>query len=70
MINNEDGSVVLSKAELSSLNNAYQGLYDILSDMPSFLGDYFDEQEEYLNVEKWHCFLEGRDFNRSDYIDE
>lgn len=66
MINNKDGSVVLSNAELAELKEAYRDLYRIFKAM---MVDYTD-QPEYLNVEKWHCILEGRDFNLSDYIDE
>lgn len=66
MINNKDGSMVLSKAELAELTEAYRDLYRIFNAM---MIDYTD-QPEYLNVKKWHCFLEGRDFKLSDYIDE
>lgn len=66
MISNEDGSIVLSKEELSELREAYRDLHRIFDAM---MVDYND-QPEYLNVEKWHCLLEGKHFNRSDYIDE
>lgn len=67
MQKNKDGSVVLTKKELKEVNKAYQSLYTILGDMPTFLGDFFDEQEDYINVEKWHCLLNGKKFDRSDW---
>lgn len=48
MIKNDDGSVVLSKAELAELTEAYRDLYRIFNAM---MIDYTD-QPEYLNVEK------------------
>jgi len=70
MIKNEDGSVVLSKEELEELNNAYQKLYNVLSGFPSSLQDYCEDNEEYANIGKWQCSLNGEEFDRSDWIDE
>jgi len=67
MQNNEDGSVTLTKQEFAKLNKAYQALYEIIGRMPSFLGDYLESKNDYLNIEKWQCLLSGKKFNRKDY---
>jgi len=70
MIKNEDGSVVLTKEELEELNNAYKKLYDMLSIFPASLQDYCKDNEEYANIGKWQCLLNGEEFDRSDWIGE
>jgi hypothetical protein len=70
MIRNEDGSAVLSKEELQELNIAYQKVVDILDGMPSFLGDYCKNMDEYANIRKWEDILNGEEFIRSNWIDD
>jgi hypothetical protein len=67
MQKHQDGSVTLSKRELADLNKAYQKLRSIIAGGPSFLGDYFDTQKDYLRVEKWKCQLSGNKFDITDY---
>jgi hypothetical protein len=67
MNKNTDGSVTLTVQELDEVNKAYKALYGIIADSPCFLGDYFDEHEDYMNVVKWHCLLNGDEFDRDDW---
>lgn len=70
MQNNEDGSVALSKEELAELHKAYQMVVDILDAMPAFLGDYCRNASDYVNIRKWEHLLNGKEFDRSDYVDD
>lgn len=67
MRKNEDGNVTLTKREFSELNKAYQKLYDIIGCMPTFLGDYCKNGNEYMRILKWHCQLNGKEFHRQDW---
>jgi hypothetical protein len=67
MKKNTDGSVTLSQEELEEINKAYQALYGIFSDGPSFIGDYFVSHDGYVNCMKWKHQLNGEKFDSSDY---
>jgi len=67
MRKNEDDSVTLTKREYSELNKAYQKLFRLISDGPTFLGDYCRDRNEYLRIVKWQCWLEGEEFRRKDW---
>ena len=67
MQKHEDGSVTLTKQELSELNKAYQGLYDIINNGIACIGDYFDDQEDVMHIRKWSALLKGKRFNREDW---
>jgi hypothetical protein len=67
MKKHEDGSVTLTKEELSELNKAYQGLYDIINNGITYIGDYFDDQTDVMKVRKWSALLNGEKFRRSDW---
>ncbi len=69
MKKNEDGSVVLTKNEVKQLNTAYQTLYDLLSDMPSYMGDFM-ERKDHQAVVKWHCLLKGERYRKKDWFEE
>lgn len=70
MIKNEDGSIVLSKEELQELNIAYQSLYAVLDEMGKPIGDYFENQDDYVNIMKWQCTLNDEEFRREDWVKE
>lgn len=70
MIKNPDGSVTLTKEELEELNKAYQQIVGILDGFPAFLGDYFCNEEDYINARKWDDLLDGKEFVRSNWLDE
>ncbi len=71
MNTNEDGSMTLTKREFAELNKAYQGLFDILTDMPSYIGDFFvDDKETLIAIFRWHEQLQGNTFIKSHYIED
>jgi hypothetical protein len=70
MEKHKNGSVTLTKAEFQEVNEAYQKLCDILSQMPSFLGDFCDTRAEYINIVKWEHQLAGREFDPAEFEDE
>jgi hypothetical protein len=65
MQKHEDGSVTLTKKELSELNKAYQGLYNIINGGITYIGDYFRNQEDVMKIRKWSAQLQGEEFDRS-----
>lgn len=67
MQKHEDGSITLTKQELGEVNEAYQKLYKILNRMPTFIGDYCKDHNEYLRIVKWQCQLAGEEFRREDW---
>lgn len=67
MKKHEDGSVTFTKKEMKEVNKAYRGLYDVLGSFPTFIGDYFKEYADYLNMEKWHMQLNGETFRKEDF---
>ena len=67
MQKHEDGSVTLTKKELSALNKAYQQLYDITGYGATTRQDYFDSERDFLNVTKWREQLRGNKFDITDY---
>lgn len=70
MQKHKNGNVVLSEQEIVELTEAYEKLYGVLSGFPTRLCDFCDDMDEYANIKKWHCLLTGREFNRTDWIDE
>lgn len=66
MQKNVDGSVMLTKTEFAKLNKAYQGLYSMLDSISCSVNEYF-ERKDYMNIAKWQCWLNGEEFDRSDY---
>jgi hypothetical protein len=67
MQKHEDGSVTLTKEELSELNKAYQALYEIANGGVSSIEDYFDDQKDVMKIRKWSAQLNGKKFRRSDW---
>lgn len=67
MKKNPDGSITLTQEEFEEINKAFQGLYTALQAGPAFIGDYFASHEDYVNMAKWYCQLNGEEFNPEDY---
>lgn len=69
MLKNVDGSVTLSKDELSELNNAYQAIIKYFSAMPFSMGDMFEDDTN-TAIRRWEAQLDGREYIPDDEEDE
>src|SRR5216683_886882 len=50
----DNKATILTSREWKSLSRAYLNLYNLLSGMPSYMGDYFTGREhEFKDVERW-----------------
>ena len=70
MKRHRNGSITLTRQEIDELNTAYHNLYNILTDQPADLADYFAEghqDEEYKSIVKWSAWLDDREYH--DYDD-
>lgn len=65
---NPDGSVTLSKEEFEEMSTVVHDIYGILSDQPSCVADYFDDQSYYGGtVRKWIDMLCYDGYNPAEY---
>ncbi|SRR6266487_898769 len=50
----DNKAVILTSREWKSLSRAYLNLHELLLDMPSYLGDYFQGREqEFRDMRRW-----------------
>lgn len=68
MKQDNQGNVTLTQNEFKELHEAYQRLCDTLDSFTSSMQDFCRSDNEYLNIRKWECLLNGEEFDYSDWI--
>ena len=66
MKKHKNGSVTLTRQEIDELNTAYHHLYNLLDDMPAFMSDFFEDRQDYKNVQRWSAWLDGSEYQDED----
>lgn len=67
---NPDGSVTFTAKEYEQMTDAVDSIFHILNRMPTYVGDFYDDHADYIEVRKWIDMLIYGEYNPREYIEE